>query len=441
GPSRSAERAGGRYLRLGRDAGRQGQRVAERHIRGVTGPIQAQEQIKIAQAGFYPTINADGSTSRQRTPNNNSASDFPGAPDRFYNTNYDLGLNASWQLDLFGEIRNQAKADKANYIASLANRDAIVQSLIAQLVNVRLSIANINEEISLIEQTVASRQKSLEVIENRYKLGIETVSALDVRLARENLGTAQAQLPPLQAQLTEQVYALNILLGETPDQNDSNSTSEFPVLPPPDRLILPPPVALLDLRPDLRVDEYRIAAAKYDINVALTNLYPSISISGGYGFSATEFGDLISAEKITWNLLTNVTQPLFQGGRLRANVRLNESRARELANQYSQNILVAMQEVENALQQEENLRKQLDALIMTNEEAQKAYDLAENRYKRGLIAITDLLDIERRVLSQKQQILNIQQAIWLARINLHLAVGGQWVDHSGLIQNQDEVGN
>jgi len=400
--------------------------------------IQAQEQINIAQSAFYPTVSADANILRSATPNN---SNFIGSSDKNYTTSYDLGLSTAWQLDLFGKIRSQTQSNQATYLANIANRDAIVQSLIAQLINLRIGVANVNEEITLINKTIDSRQKSLAIIENRYRLGVENASALGVRLARENVEAAKAQLPPLQSRLKEQIYALNILMGEMPNQNVENSYNGFPILPPPNRLKLPPPLALLDLRPDLRADEYLLAAAQYNVDVAVANLYPSLSISGGYGFSSNDLGDLISAEKIAWNLLNNITQPLFEGGRLRANVRLSESRARELANQYAQNILLAVQDVENALQEEENFRKQLTALQKTNEESKKAYSLAESRYKRGLLPIADVLEIERRVLTQQQQILNLQQAVWQARVNLHLALGGQWVDKTGLNLIPDNISN
>ncbi len=393
--------------------------------------IQAQEQINISQSSLFPTLSADASASRRATPNNNEINNpLFNIEDKTYNNSYNLGLSSAWQLDLFGELRNQAKSSQASYFANLETQHALVQSLIAQLVTVRLSIANINEEIKLIDQTINTRQKSLDTINRRYEAGLESATALDVRLSRENLAAAQAQLPPLQSQLTEQVYALNILLGEMPNQTNANSISNFPVLPPPARLNVPPPLALIDLRPDLRGDQYRLLAAKYDSNVAMANLYPSLSISANYGFQAAELGDLISAEKIAWGLVQNLTQPLFQGGRLRANIRVQEARVRELAAQYAQNILQATQEVENALQNEENLRQQLDALTKTNNEAQKSYDLAQKRYERGLLTITELLDIERRILNQKQQILNVQQAIWQSRVNLHLALGGQWVTNN-----------
>ncbi len=399
--------------------------------------IQAQEQINISQSSLFPTLSADASASRRATPINNQINNPNfNIADKNYNNSYGLGLASSWQLDLFGEIRNQAKSSQASYFAVLETQHALVQSLIAQLVIVRLSIANINEEITLINQTIKSRQKSLDTINRRYEAGLESETALDVRLSRENLASAKAQLPLLKSQLTEQIYALNILLGEMPNQTNINSMSDFPVLPPPQRLDVPPPLALIDLRPDLRGDQYRLLAAKYDANVAMANLYPSLALSADYGFQAAELGDLISAEKIAWGLVQNITQPLFQGGRLRANIRLQEARVRELAAQYAQNILQAIQEVENALQNEENLRQQLDALIKTNEEAEKSYDLAQKRYERGLLTITELLDIERRILNQKQQILNIQQSIWQSRINLHLALGGQWVTNTPIVETK-----
>ena len=387
--------------------------------------LQAQEQINITQSSLYPTISADAGASRQANPTNTNGL-LPSSGTN-YQTNQNLGLSAAWQIDLFGQIRNQSNANQSTYLAAQSTRDALTQSLIAQLITTRLSIANLNAEKDLINQTIQSREKTLAIIERRYETGLENSSALDVRLAREALASAKSQLPRLNAALTEATYTLNILLGEMPNATENNTQSDFPILPPPDRLILPPPVALLDLRPDLRADAYRLNAAKYEINVALTFLYPNLALSAGYGFQSDDLGDLISTEKLAWNLLSNLTQPLFEGGRLRANIRLKESIAREMAATYSKNILTATQEVENALQTEENARQQLDALTKTNNEAQKAYDLANKRYERGLVTITDLLDIERRILTQKQEILNVQQSIWNARITLHLALGGQWI--------------
>ena len=388
--------------------------------------IQAREQVNISRAGLFPTISADTGASRQAGPINA----LPGGG-TVYQTNFDLGVSAAWQLDLFGEIRNQTAADRASYLASVANRDALAQSLIVQLMQTRIGLATLSKQKELIEQTIASREKTREIVERRYELGADGVSALDVRLARENLASVQSQLPSIESSIKENTYALDLLLGLMPNAEDQDTDCSFIELaPPPERLNIPPPAGLLDTRPDLRSNELLLTAANRGIDVAVAQLYPSVSIGGGYGFQAEDLGDLISADSIAWNLLANITQPLFEGGRLRANVRLQESRARELAADYAQSILTAVQEVENALQREENARKQLTQLEKTEMEANEAYKLAESRYQRGILNLTELLDIERRLLSQRQQILDAQQAIWNARLALHLALGGAWFDET-----------
>jgi len=393
--------------------------------------LQSQENIKISQSNLFPSLSLGSSVNRQATPANTGGFNIPNQTDTFYNTNYDLGIDAQWQIDLFGEIRNGINARTANYLSVQANRDALIQTLITQMIELRTSLGNLNARQDIIRKTIASRAKTLETINRRYELGVSSVDALQVRLARENLESAKSQLPPLESAIKETKYAIDLLIGEMPDETNDYNDVALSLLPPPNKLSLPPPVKMLDSRPDLRVQNYRLLAANNDIDVALAALYPSLSLSGGYGFQSRELGNLIDVETIAWNLLANVTQPLFEGGRIRANIRLQESEARELAVEYTKSILTAVNEVENALQNEENLFKQFDALTKTNDEAKHAYKLSQTRYEKGLIPLTDLLDIERRTLAQDLQILEIQQAIWQARLNLYIATGGDWLDEDG----------
>ena len=213
-----------------------------------------------------------------------------------------------------------------------------------------------------------------------------------------------------------------------PGTNDYFALEDFPLLPPPDRLTVPPPLALLDRRPDLIGAAYRVEAAQANIGVAMADLYPNLSLSGDYGYQASELNNLISPEQIAWSLIGNLTAPLFEGGRLRAAVRLREAEAKELAANYAQQILQAVGDVETALKREDELRNQLSGLDSTLEQSQAAYDLAYRRYTRGLVPFTDLLEIERRLFQTRTQLLQIQQSVWQARLNLMLALGGDWLD-------------
>lgn len=400
--------------------------------------IQSRENIAIQYGAFLPAISADGSAQRSATPTGSSlrsgaAASAGGAtaaqgPDTIYNTYYDVGLSASWQLDLFGQLRNQLQSAEALYKASVEERRALAQSLIVELVRQRVQISNLAAQIELTKNTIASRQRTLDTISRRYELGSTSSSALSVYLARENLAAAKADLPALSTAYENAIYALEILLGKMPGTMEDTDLARFSLMPPPERLSVPPPMALLDRRPDLRANEYRLVAAEEDIDVAVANLFPTLSISGGYGYQSSEFNTLISSEQIAWNLLGNVTAPLFEGRRLRANIRLQEAEARELAANYAKEILTAMQEVEGALLNEENQRLRHSLLSKQSSSSQSSYDIAQRRYERGVFDLTEVLDIERRLFISKLQVLQTKADIWNARLDLILALGGDWME-------------
>ena len=398
--------------------------------------VQAQEQIAVQRASYWPSVNVEAGSSRRAAPTSTTyessgidQSGFGGSgTNTIYSTNYNLGLSASWQLDLFGQISSATSVAKANYLASEASQRALAQSLIAQLVGQRVRIANLSAQIWLIEQTRDNRDKMLKILERRYKLGVDSVSALDIRQARANLASAKADLSPLLTDYKNAQYAMDVLLGQMPGVAHDIDYATFPLMEPPERLALPPPIALLDRRPDLQTARYRIYAAEENINVAVADLYPSFSISGGYGYQSPELDNLISAENIAWNLASNLMAPLFEGGRLRANVRIREAEAREMVADYQQNILTAVQEVENALAEENGLREQYAHLLTRLEETKSSYMLARERYLEGVLNVTSWLDIEQQYFNVRREILNTQLALWQARLDLILALGGTWYD-------------
>jgi NodT family efflux transporter outer membrane factor (OMF) lipoprotein len=398
--------------------------------------LQAQERLFQTQGGLYPSISLDATAARSATPTGASTSQttttattagFATTSDTTYSTSYELGLSAAWQVDLFGQVRNSISAAEAGLKASEAEKNALAQNLIIQLIGQRVRLATLSALIGVTEETIENRRKILQTVERRYELGSEQISALDVRLAKENLERAKADLAPLEADYKEAFYTLEILVGEMPGTSNLQGIDSYTLLPPPERLKIPPPVALLDRRPDLQSAAYRIEAAKANIGVALADLYPGLSLSGSYGYQATELDNLISPEQIAWNLIGNLTAPLFEGGRLRATIRLREAEAEELAANYAQSILQAVGDVETALKREDELRNQLDALSETLRQAEQAYDLAYQRYTRGLVGFTELLEIERRIFQTRIQLLQVEQSVWQARLNLMLALGGDWL--------------
>jgi outer membrane protein TolC len=187
------------------------------------------------------------------------------------------------------------------------------------------------------------------------------------------------------------------------------------------------PVDLLDRRPDLRASELRLAAADAEIGVAMADLYPGLTLGGNIGVSGNQAGNLFSADQLAGSLLLTITSRLFEGGALRANIRLQESEARELSARYAGNVLGALREVETALKAEQELEKEMDSLQQSLQAVRKAESISLTRYQEGIESLRAYLEIQQRRYLVEQSWLRLLQEKWNNRITLYLALGGDWV--------------
>lgn len=378
--------------------------------------IQARENVVMAQGAYFPSLSADLGAARSKAPANTFST---------YNTSYEAGLSTSWQLDLFGKNRKTAWAAKANFQAAEAEHEALAQTLIANIVQQRVAIATLARRVELAQDIASSRDDTVQIVERRYRNGVDSTGALDIRLARTNFASAQAQIPGLESNLTDALYGLDVLLGRVPGVTQLDAVN-FVALPPQEKIILDPPVGLLDRRPDLRASELRLKAANENIGIAIADIYPNVTFGGSIGLQNDSVGNLFRADQLAWSLLGTVTNRLFEGGKLRANIRLSKSRARELASDYTQDVLEAVLDVESALQREKKLNEQVQLLDINVEEARQAETIAQDRYRRGITNLLELLETQRRRQTAEQNLLLAQQSAWNARIDLYLALGGDW---------------
>lgn len=382
---------------------------------------QAIERAKVAGADLYPTLSGDFTATRIENPPI-SQGFGTGKPIN----NFDLGLSSSWQLDFFGRTSSNLDGRRAEIEGSIFEIDALIHSLIAQVISQRVAVALDARRLDLVEQTILSNEKTLGIIERRYRSGVGTVKSIDVRLARENLAATKAEFPIAQANLAESIYELDLLLGQQPGDSGKMDYKSFPVLPPPEKIEIFPPAELLDRRPDLRASELRLIAANEDIGIAMADLFPNLAISGSYGTTSNEISNILDANQMAWSLVGSLTQKIFEGGRLRANIRLNEARAEELSALYKKDILTAVKEVEIGLLKEEKLHSQVELLAENLKQTEAAEKLSNTRYIQGIGSILELLDTQRRLWRVEQNLLNAQEANWQNRIALYLALGGDW---------------
>lgn len=386
--------------------------------------LQARANVTSQQGSFFPSLSANQSTNRSFNPilNNN----FFAAGDRQYLTTYQADLSTSWQIDLFGKIRRSVESAKANFNASIFDREALTHSLIAELVQTRVNIATNQALLSLAKDNAKNRENLYEVVKRRYNLGTGNVNASDVYLAENNFNTAQSDVFQFERLITADSYRLDILLGQKPGTIQT-ANIDFPLLPPPQTLNTCLPADLLDRRPDLRASELRIKAANANIGVAIADLYPNISLGGTIGVSGNSTNNLFTADQLLGSLLGTITTRLFEGGRLRAAIDLRESEARELSAAYSETILNALREVETALNSEDKITSQLTAQNKSLTALTKAEESAQIRYLSGIETLQNYLDIQRQRYQTEQNTLSMQRDLWLNRIELYLALGGDWL--------------
>jgi multidrug efflux system outer membrane protein len=335
------------------------------------------------------------------------------------------GITATYMVDFFGGLRQTQRAAWADLLAADTSRQAVVHSVVASVIQARINIATLQRRLDIAQANIKSWERTLEVTENRYQQGL--IGPVDVRLVRTNLEAVKAQEPGIRQSLATAVHALDVLLAQPPGA----SASLPPTLPDlPDLQAVPTgvPAALLDRRPDVKAAEFQLMAANARVGVSVAQLYPNLSLSANYGFSGNRWGDIWSpsATNEVYATVVNLSAPLFQGGALRAQVKAAKARFEELAAQYAGTVLRAMREVEDALVSEQLLQEQLEHTALQVREAEAAEELTRQRYEQGVENILTVLESQRQRRAAEEQLAITKGQIWIARVNLHLALGGDW---------------
>lgn len=350
-------------------------------------------------------------------------------------TTWSQNISVAYVLDFFGKLKHAERAAWADMLAVEATRQTLSNSLIAGVVSARINIATIQHQLAIASANTENQQKTLEIVERRYEQGL--VGPVDIRLARENLAASQAVEPVVELSLIKARHALDVLLARAPGSSADlpETLGELPDLKP---VPIGVPASLLDRRPDVRAAELALRSANEMVGVSIAQLYPDLTLSASYGASANRWRDIWEHFAETYGLLTGLTQPIFRGGQIRAQIDAAKARYEELAATYAGTVLTAMQEVEDALAAEQMLQNQLGHAERRLDEAKAAEELSRQRYQQGIAGILTVLESERRRRMAEEDLTVLKGQIWTTRVNLYLALGGDW-------NNQEEeivaVGN
>jgi len=375
-----------------------------------------------SEAARWPTVGIGASAARNKIGMSLPSGDFS-----FYNTRYTGLATFNWEIDLWGRLSRAEQAAYAELLGTEQNRRIVAQTLIADVVRTWLEIRELEAQLALTERTIANFEDNLVVVRNRYLRGL--VSALDLRLARQNLAAALAKRPFDQRNVNATRRRLEILLGRYPAGTITSSAPGYDSAALPDPLPPVPaglPSTLLERRPDLIAAEMQLAAATARIGQAKAALFPRISLTADGGTRASDIADLFISTASIWSLVANLTMPLINRGELTAQVKAAQARTAQAVSKYRGTVLHAFGEVEGALDAEYYLRAQEVELRLSVEEARRSLVLAEERYRRGLDNLLLTLDSQRRLFNSESSLLQTQRASRTARVNLILALGGPW---------------
>ncbi len=336
---------------------------------------------------------------------------------------YAAEFSISYVLDLFGKLRHARKAKLNELLAAQANKNTVANSLIASVINSRVNIATLQNNLVIAKANAQSLAGTLNIVEGRYKLGL--VGPVDVRLARENLAAAQVSVPEIELSLKLAENALDVLLVSQPGKSESPAAMVSD-LPLPQAVPVGLPATLLRRRPDVLEAELKLKAQNEKIGESTAMLYPDLTFTGAMGWKSNTSDLLFVDEAWIYSTLLSISQPIFKGGQLKAQVDWDKARFTELAAQYSKIVITAMREVQDQAATENLLRQKLRFAQIRFEEAKAAEELARERYKRGVENILTVLESARRRNTAEESLAILKGRIWNARVNLFLALGGDW---------------
>ena len=377
--------------------------------------LQAQAQLGITRADQLPSLDVGGSITSLQDP---KTGPVPG----FQLTQGQVSASAAWNLDFWGRYRRATEAARATVLANDWAQKEVIASLVANVASSYFELRQLDLELEISKRTLSSRQDSLELTKTLEQHGINNL--LDVRQSEQLVYTAAAEVPDLERQIAQRENAISILLGNNPgDIPRGLKLTEQPHAP---EVPVGIPSALLERRPDIREAEQNLVAANARIGVARAAYFPQISLTGSAGYQSAKLTDLFQGPAGVWTLTGALTQPIFEGGRLKSGVRLAEAQREELLLTYQRTIQGAFRDVSDALVAYRKFREFRIQQQLLVESAQDAARLSEVRFKAGTTDYLEVLTNETNSFNAELTLAQAEGNELTALVQLYVALGGGW---------------
>jgi NodT family efflux transporter outer membrane factor (OMF) lipoprotein len=396
-------------------------RIAQARVR------EARAHYRMTSADFWPTIDGSGSYARQRESQNQplvGPGDHLPSGIPFENNFYQSGFDASWEIDVFGGTRRATESARAQIAASQFGEREVLVTLLGEVARNYVEARGYQQRLEIARDNIRAQEQSLAIVQNRFTNGL--TSDLDVQQASTVLATTRAVVPALETALAASIHRLGVLLGQTPEslETELSTVASIPAAPP----VVPVglPSELLLRRPDVALAERQLAAATANIGVAKADLFPKFYLTGVTGFEGISADDWFKSGSQFWSVGPAVQWRIFDAGRIRANIQVQNARQEQALANYENTALSAFEDVENALTayaKEQIRRQSLEDAVKSSEESLR---LANQLYANGLSNFINVLDAERSLYQAQDALVQSDRTISANLIALYKSLGGGW---------------
>ncbi len=337
---------------------------------------------------------------------------------------FQVGFDASWELDIFGGRRREVQAASARAQSGIENYRDVMISVIAEIARNYVELRGAQRQLSIAEKNSGIQEQTLSLVKTR--LDAKITSDLEVEQAKAQLERTRGNIPPLRASIRESAYRLAVLTGQPPNSLLDDLLATSPIPNPPDIVPVGLPSDLLRRRPDIRRAENDLRAATSDIGASKADLYPRFYLTGYAEPQSATFVDLFRTKSFAWSFGPAISWPVFHGGKIRSNIAATEARRDEALARYRQTVLTALQEVETSLVGYAEHEVERERLALSVESQSRAVELARKRFEMGIKDFLTVLDAERQLRDVENSLALSETQVLVNLISLYKALGGGW---------------
>jgi len=379
---------------------------------------EARGRLGVASGQRFPDIDGSGSIERRST-----SEDFRLPGQQKTDTFYGTGFDATWEIDVFGRVSRTIESAEADYEATVEDYRDVLVVLLADVAFNYIEARALQLRLTYAESNVKTQKGTLKLTRDRYEA--ELVGQLDVRQAEQNLASTESTIPQLRTSLVFALNRLAVLLGTFPGELNEELSSYADIPDGEGPMSVGVPADLLRQRPDVRAAERALAAQNARIGAATAELYPRFSLSGVFAWEGAS-ANIFDPSSITWGFGPAFRWNIFDGGRIRNNVKVEDERTAQALSAYEQAVLLALEDVENSMVRYEQEKIRRDALERSVTASKQSVDLVETLYRTGLVDFQNVLDTQRTQFQEQDRLAASEGQVTQNLVSIYRALGGGW---------------